>query len=185
MPQSRQRMVLSAYTLPQSLLSAPRNRCWAVRCLSRGRDPRASVGADRANSGQTSGPVVSSAGVYTPISSVSARSIGLIARHGRVGSVGRDLLARGDGVEAGVRLAELERDLADRPVAVLGHLGLDELHLGIGVLVGLAVQEDHDVAVLLDAPRFTKVAQPWLGRSALLDASRELREGDHRNLQLT
>ena len=62
-------MVLSAYTLPQSLLYRTPGLMLDGRVILRGRDLRASWGADRANSDQTSGPVVYSARVYTSISS--------------------------------------------------------------------------------------------------------------------
>ena len=86
---------------------------------------------------------------------------------GRAGSssVRGDLLAGGDGVEARVRLAELERHVADRSVAVLGDLRLDELDLGVGVLLAVAVEEDDDVGVLLEAAALAEVAEPRLGAS--------------------
>jgi hypothetical protein len=66
-------------------------------------------------------------------------------------SVGCDLLARSDRVEARVRLSELERHLTDRTVAMLRDLCLEQLHLGFGILLALAIQEDDDVSILLDA----------------------------------
>src|SRR5690349_12768659 len=66
------------------------------------------------------------------------------------------LRERGDGllpyhaVEARGRLAELERDFANGPIAVLGDLGLDQLHLALRVLLTFPIQEDHHVRVLLD-----------------------------------
>src|SRR5688500_8600634 len=99
-------------------------------------------------------------------------------------SVGGDLLPRGDRVEASVRLPELERNLPDRPVAMLRDLRLDELYLGVRVLLAVAVEEDHDVGVLLDAARLPKVGESRLGGAALLDAARQLGEGNDRDLEL-
>src|SRR5205085_4805582 len=88
-------------------------------------------------------------------------------------------------VESRGRLAELQGNLADRPVAVLGDLGLDELHLALGVLLALPVQEDHDVRVLLDGARFTQVGKSRFSGATLLDPARQLGDGDDRHLELT
>src|SRR2546421_10524504 len=71
------------------------------------------------------------------------------ARAARSGE-GRDRFFPDHAVEARGRLAELERNLADGPVAVLGDLGLHEINLALRVLLTFAVQEDHHVGVLLD-----------------------------------
>ena len=136
-------MVLSAYTLTQAscfarpaLIGRSRSARLAAICVRRGTGSRG-LRSDAA------GPVVTSDGVLHPDFKPSGRAW---ARS----SVRGDLLAGGDRVEARVRLAELERHLADRPVAVLGDLRLDELDLGVGVLLAVAVEEDDDVGVLLD-----------------------------------
>ena len=81
---------------------------------------------------------------------------------------------------------EHERHLAQRAVAVLGdqQVGLAGPLAGLGVVVVVAVDEDHEVGVLLDLARLAQVAEqrPLVGPR--LDAARELRQRDHRDLQL-
>ena len=72
--------------------------------------------------GRADWPGVFSAGLYTRISQVHRP-----CETPRPRSVGLDFDLLGHGVEAGVRLAELQRDLADRPVPVLGNFGLEQL----------------------------------------------------------
>src|SRR5688572_24799599 len=173
MPQSRQRMVLSAYTLPSASCLARPIHDWTVAVCEM-EDCSTELGSD------ASGPVVTSARVYSGRASPQVPDGRLPAR----ASICGNFLTRGDGVEAGVRLAELEWHLADRPVAVLGDFRLDQLDLGVRVLFPIAVQEDHHVGVLLDRPGLAQVRQARLGRSALLDAARQLRKGHDRDLQL-
>ncbi len=58
---------------------------------------------------------------------------------------------------------------------MLGNLGLDELDLGVGVLLRLAVQEDHDVSILLD----TVVRNDPLGQEVVCPEHRRV---EHRLL---
>src|SRR5256885_8019162 len=115
----------------------------------------------------------------------------LYTRLQRYGRCPRGFLGeRGDGlladhaVESGGRLAELQGNLADGSIAVLGDLGLDELHLALGVLLAVPIQEDHDVRVLLDGTRLAKVGEPRFSRASLLHAAGQLRDGDDRDLEL-
>ena len=57
--------------------------------------------------------------------------------------------------------------------------------LGVLVVVLLAIDEHHEVRVLLDLPAFAQVGQdrPLLA-AALLDRAAQLRERDHRDVQL-
>ena len=99
-------------------------------------------------------------------------------------STGRSAAARPCPRTAGTARGRPPATSPGGPVAVLGD---DQLRLaGIGVLVVLrvAVDEGDDVRVLLDRPAFAKVGEdrplvgPQLGRA------RELRDADHRHVQL-
>ncbi len=87
--------------------------------------------------------------------------------------------------ELGVLLLEGQRDFADRPVAVLGddQVGLART-LGVLVVVLVAVDEHHQVGVLLEVPGLAQIGELGHLRRALLDRARELRERDHRHAQL-
>src|SRR5579862_9186548 len=83
-------------------------------------------------------------------------------------------------------LLEAEDDFPDRAVAVLGD---DDVRLArafrVAVVVLLAIDEHHEVAVLLDLTRFPEVGQDrFLLPAALLDRAAELRERDHGSVQL-
>ena len=67
---------------------------------------------------------------------------------------------------------------------MLGDLGLDQLDIGVRIRLAVAIQEDHHVRVLLDRSRLAQVGEPGLGAAALLDPAGELRQRDHRHLQL-
>src|SRR5579864_7849218 len=88
-------------------------------------------------------------------------------------------------VEAGVVAAELQLDRAGRSVAVLGYYDLGDPGPLVRLVVLRPEQEHHDVRVLLDAARLPEVAEdrslvrPLLGRAA------QLRDGDHRDPELT
>ena len=108
-----------------------------------------------------------------------------------------DAPARGDRAEAGRRAhsvaargvaelrergLEVQHDLAGRPVPVLGD---DQLRVALALLVTVvAVDEHHDVGVLLDRARFAQVRElrPLVG--ARLGVAVELRESDDRDLEL-
>src|SRR5690349_8944222 len=92
-------------------------------------------------------PQAAGRGQATPALSVILRRQ---ERESRESGEGRDRFFPDHAVEARGRLAELERNLADGSVAVLGDLGLQELNLALRVLLTFAVQEDHHVGVLLD-----------------------------------
>src|ERR1022692_3842763 len=72
-----------------------------------------------------------------------------------------------------------------RAVPVLGH---DQVRLPragrLRLVLVLTVQHDHDVAVLLDRTGFTQVREEGALVGALLWAAVELRDGDHRDLDL-
>src|SRR5438309_7509918 len=99
------------------------------------------------------GPDVFSRRLYTRPQAAGRCSEGFLRERG-------DSLLPHDAMEARGRLAELQRDLANGPVAVLGDLGLEELHLAVSVLLTFPVQEDHDIRVLLDGARLTQVRKP-------------------------
>src|SRR5437867_2685511 len=96
-------------------------------------------------------------------------------------------------VEARVLLLEEELDRSRRAVALLPHDELRDpldafVRLGIdrAVVELLAIDEAHDVGVLLDGSGLAQVRElraPVLA-AALLRGARELRQGDHRNVQL-
>src|SRR5438132_8985943 len=109
------------------------------------------------------GPDVFSRRLYTRLQRWGRCSRALLGEWG-------DGLLANDTVESRGRLAELERNFTDRPVAVLGDLGLDELHLALRVLLAVAIQEDHHVGVLLYGSAFAKVRKAGLCAAPLLDA---------------
>src|SRR5512132_2035104 len=82
----------------------------------------------------------------------------------------------------------LEEDEADRAYGAVAVLGEDQLGaagiLGLGVVVVVAIEEADDVGVLLDRPGFAQVGEdrPFVG--ALLGSARELRDTDHRHIEL-
>src|SRR3954469_20020337 len=88
--------------------------------------------------------------------------------------------------EARVLALEGERHVAQAAVAVLGD---DEVGLaravGVLVVVLVAVDEHHEVGVLLDLAGLAQVAQHRALVGARLDSTGQLREGDHRHLELT
>src|ERR1700733_5156474 len=88
--------------------------------------------------------------------------------------------------ELRVLLLEGQDDVADRAVAVFGD---DDVRLAwplrLLVVVLLAVDEHDGVRVLLDLPGFAEVGQDRaLLPAALLNGPAELRERDHRDVQL-
>ena len=87
--------------------------------------------------------------------------------------------------ELRVLLLERERDFADRAVAVLGddQVGLAGA-LGVLVVVLVAVDEHHQVGVLLEVPRLAQVRELRFLVRARLDRAAELRERDHRHAEL-
>ena len=125
--------------------------------------------------------------------SISGESSALGRRRGRhqtavvVGEVG----------EGGELLLEHEPHGVDRAVAVLAHdqlgdplqlrlLGRIDLVVAEVAVVVLAVDEPDQVGVLLEVARLAQVGEdrPLVAPGALLGRARELREGDHRHLQL-
>jgi hypothetical protein len=79
-------------------------------------------------------------------------------------------------------------DAARRAVAVLGQLGVDDLALALGSVRGpllLAVEEHHEVGVLLDRARLAEVRQARLVLVAHLRLPAQLAQGDDRDAQLT
>src|SRR3954451_23803009 len=80
---------------------------------------------------------------------------------------------------------ESEHDLAHGTVAVLrdDYVCLTRT-LRVAVVVLVSVDEHHEVGVLLDLPRFAQVREQRLLVRPRLDATRELRHGDNRHLQL-
>src|ERR1017187_1852936 len=87
--------------------------------------------------------------------------------------------------ELRVLLLEGERDFADRPVAVLGddqvgHAGA----LGVLVVVLVAVDEHHQVGVLLEVPALAQIRELRFLVRARVDRAAELRQGDHRHAEL-
>src|ERR1700683_180840 len=87
--------------------------------------------------------------------------------------------------ELRVLLLEGQRDFADRPVAVLGddQIGLSGT-LGVLVVVLVAVDEHHQVGVLLEVPRLAQVRELRFLVRARLHRAAELRERDHRHAEL-
>ena len=83
--------------------------------------------------------------------------------------------------EARVHPLEGDGDLVGRAVAVLGD---DEVSFArarvVAVIGGFAVQQDHDVGVLLERPRLTQVGERRLLVGALFRSAVELGEGDDR-----
>src|SRR4051812_14529665 len=89
------------------------------------------------------------------------------------------------GHEARVVLLERQLDGPEPAVAVLGDDQVrDPLALGLLVVVLVAVDEHHQVGVLLDRARLAQVAQHRALVGPLLDAAVELRQRDHRHLEL-
>src|SRR5690349_16396913 len=95
--------------------------------------------------------------------------------NGRDQGAGLDLgvaLAR-IALEPGLALAEPELDVAGGAVAVLGELEVDDLAVEVARLLArplllLAVEEEHEVRVLLDGARLAQVRQSRLLRLAHL-----------------
>ena len=87
--------------------------------------------------------------------------------------------------EARVLRQEAERDLADRAVAVLGE---DDVRLaqalGLLVVVLLAIDEHHDVGVLLELAALAQVGEHRHRRVARLDGARELGDRDDGDVEL-
>src|SRR6187551_1871782 len=80
--------------------------------------------------------------------------------------------------ELRVALEERELDAVGRAVAVLGHVHLgDPLLVGLVVVVLVAVDEHHEVGVLLDRTGLAQVGEDRALVVALLDGPRELRHG--------
>src|SRR5258705_499082 len=83
-------------------------------------------------------------------------------------------------------VSEDELEVADRAVALLRDDDLrDALLLGFLVVDLVAVDETDDVRVLFDRTRLAKVRQlrPMIA-GALLGTARQLRERDHRDVEL-
>src|SRR3954451_12519896 len=87
--------------------------------------------------------------------------------------------------ELGVVLEEDQADRAHRAVPVLGE---DQLRaagvLGVGVVVVVAVEEADHVGVLLDRAGLAQVGEDRSLVGPLLRGAGELRDGDHRDLEL-
>ena len=88
--------------------------------------------------------------------------------------------------ELRVPLEERQLDRAGRPVAVLGEDQLgDALRVRLlAVVVLVAVDEHHEVGVLLDRARLAEVGEHRPLVVALLDGAGELRQGDDRHVEL-
>src|ERR1700728_3757292 len=87
--------------------------------------------------------------------------------------------------ELRVLLLERQRDFADGAVAVLGddQVGLAGA-LGVLVVVLVAVDEHHQVGVLLEVPRLAQIRELRFLVRPRLDCAAELGERDHRHTQL-
>src|SRR5581483_6096076 len=102
------------------------------------------------------------------------------------------LVTNGFAFERGVALSEEQIDRPDRTVALLpdDDLGLSLERIAVLVLrpfVDLgAVDEQHEIRVLLDGARLAQVRElrPLALRAALLRRTRQLRQRDHRNIEL-
>src|ERR1051325_1343337 len=83
-------------------------------------------------------------------------------------------------------VAEHELEVADRAVALLGDDDLgDSLLFRVLVVNLVAIDEGHEIGILLDRTRLAKVGElrPVIAR-ALLGAARQLRERQHRYVEL-
>ena len=84
------------------------------------------------------------------------------------------------GLAGGARyLASIPRTSRSFSVSSASAVGLDGLEIII-----LAIDEEHDVGVLLDRARFPEVRQLRPLVLALLDRAAELRQADHRHVEL-
>ena len=80
---------------------------------------------------------------------------------------------------------EGEADHAGGAGAVLGHDDLGRAPVGrVGVVDLVAVEEHHDVGVLLERARLAEVGEHRALVGPLLEAAVELGQGDHRALEL-
>src|ERR1022692_530142 len=87
--------------------------------------------------------------------------------------------------ELRVLLLECERNLADGTIPMLGD---DQVRLagslGILVVVLVAVDEHHQIGVLLEVPRLAQVRELWTLVRPRLHRTTQLGEGDHRHAKL-
>src|ERR1700681_1754626 len=88
-------------------------------------------------------------------------------------------------VEPCVVAPELELDHAGGAVAMLGHVKLGNAGPLVGFVVLRPEKEHHDVRILLNASALAKVAQDRALVGTLLGSAAQLRDGDHRDAQLT
>ena len=104
------------------------------------------------------------------------------AQNGLPSSIGSAMVARFSNRVRFLRKVSLTVPVG--AVAVLGDDDLGDAGLVVGVVVlGPVEQEDH-VGVLLDGARLAEVGHPRAAVLAVLDGPVELREGDHRDVQL-
>src|SRR5215207_213034 len=87
--------------------------------------------------------------------------------------------------ELGGAFQEQELDLAGRPIAVLGDDDVgDAFLIGVRVVLLVAINEQHDVCILLERARLAQIGQLRDVRRALLDRTAELAQGENRHAQL-
>jgi len=86
--------------------------------------------------------------------------------------------------KAGLIANEGQRHFAGFASAVFGDNGFsDTLEWRVGVVVLIAVQEDHLVGILLNRARLAQIRQQRAAVAALFDFSGKLRQGNHRHAQ--
>ena len=92
--------------------------------------------------------------------------------HRRGGDVGVDAL---EGFEGGGGFLKVERDAAERAVAVFGDDDFDDVFVGcVGFDTIFAVEEENNISVLFDGTRFAEIGEFGNLVGATLHTTREL-----------
>ena len=90
-----------------------------------------------------------------------------------------------DAHKCGLLLVEVELDHAGGAVTVLFYKNLSLLLFTAAFVVGFAMDEHHDVGVLLDGTGLAQVGEHRALVRAALEVARQLAEREHRDLELT